>query len=152
MGINLNARPSELIRTAGALDPIDQSAGARVSDYASLAEAERGLAIVLVGAMTSNSTVDAKLVQATDSSGTGKKDISGKAITQLTEAGSDNNKQVLLEVLAEELDVNNGFTHFAVEVTTATAASLTAAVVQTYGIAHGPASDGDVASVDEIVN
>jgi hypothetical protein len=54
-------------------------------------DAKRLMAIIL-GVLGAAATVDAKLQQATDTSGTGAKDISGKAITQLVKASNDNNE------------------------------------------------------------
>jgi hypothetical protein len=64
------------------------------------------MAIVGVGVLGSSATVDAKLQQATDSSGTGVKDISGKAITQFTKVGTDDAKQTLINLKQDDLDVS----------------------------------------------
>lgn len=146
-----NAQPSERVAVGGVIDPDANAAGALTSDYVSLAEFHSCMGIVMVGTMGSTGTIDAKLVQATDSAGTGVKDITGKAITQLTEAGTDDDKQAVINCRAEELDVDNGFDHVALVLTTAAATSDSAAVLLGLDPRHGPASDSDLASVDEIV-
>ena len=83
------------------------------------------------------------------SSGTGAKDISGKAITQLTQAGTDSDKQVLIHVDQNDLDVDNSFTHFRVSMTVATAASEIAAIVLDVD-SPGGAVDGTPEAVDAI--
>jgi hypothetical protein len=144
-------RPTDSIAISGTIDPEAQGAGTVVSDYVSMAEFATVMAVIMVGTMATNSTVDAKLVQATDSSGTGSKDITGKAITQLTQAGTDSDKQAVIEACGEDLDVDNSFTHVALSITVATAASDLAGLVLGCNPRYGPASNIDLASVDEIV-
>lgn len=144
-------KPSEKAAIVATIDPASMTANTYVSDYVDMADFEQVMAILLLGAITTNGTVDAKLVQATDSSGTGVKDISGAAVTQLTKAGSDDNKQVILQTRGDLLDVEGGFRYVALSVTTATAASLGAAVVLGFNPTYGPAYANDLASVDEIV-
>lgn len=144
-------KPSERVAVVATIDPASLTANTYVSDWVDMADFEQVMAVLSVGAMTTNGTVDAKLRQAKDASGGSAKDITGKAVTQLTEAGEDDNKQVVLQVRADELDVAGGFTHVALSVTTATAASLGSAVLLGFNPNYGPASGYDLASVDEIV-
>jgi hypothetical protein len=109
------------------------------------------LAIVAVGDMVATSTVDGKLEQATDGAGTGAKDITGKAITQFTAAGTDSNKQALINLRPEELDIANNFTHFRLTMTVATAASDAMGIVLGGAPRIGNANENDLAAVDEIV-
>jgi hypothetical protein len=146
-----NILPSHRAAIVGAIDPDAYAASAVSSGWIKAADFHDYMAAVMVGTMATNSTVDAKLQQATDGSGTGVKDITGKAITQLTEAGTDSDKQAIINLRQEELDINNGFTHFRLTVTVAVAASDAGAVVLGMEPRYGPASDNDAASVDEIV-
>lgn len=145
-------KPSEQAALLGTLDPVSQGAGTVVSDWVDAGKFKKIMAILAVGTLGASATVDAKLRQATDSSGTGAKDISGTSITQLTKAGSDDNKQVIINCDAAELDVAGGFSYVAISVTVATAASLIAAILLGFEPRYAPASDNDLASVDEIVN
>lgn len=129
-------------------DPISQSASTATTGWISAADYANFVAIVQAGALGASATVDAKLQQATDGSGTGVKDVTGKSITQLTKASSDDNKQAMINLKPEELDVANGFTHFRLSITVATAACLTAALVLGFNRRYGEASDGNVATVD----
>ncbi len=147
----MNMKGSEAVAIGGVIDPDANGAGALTSNYIDAGKFHSMMAIIMVGTMATNSVVDAKLVQATDSSGTGVKDITGKAITQLTAAGSDSDKQAIINVLAEEVDVRNGFSFVAIVMTTAAASSDSSAVLLGVNPRHGPASDFDLASVDEIV-
>jgi len=134
---------------AAAIDPDAYGAGTVTSGWVSLADYEYIQAIVMVGEMQATSTVDAKLEQAQDGSGTGAKDITGKAITQLTAAGSDSDKQAILNCRSEELDVTNAFTHVRLSITTATAASDSAGLILGSDARYFPATDAT--TVDEVV-
>lgn len=144
-------KPAEEAAVVATIDPASLTANTYVSDYVDMSDFEQVMAVLLLGAISTNGTVDAKLIQAKDTSGTGAKDIAGHAATQLTQAGTDSNKQVILQTRQDLLDVEGGFTHVALSVTTATAASLGAAVVLGFNPTYGPASNYDLASVDEIV-
>lgn len=81
------------------------------------------LAVVQTGVMGASGTIDAKLQQATDSAGTGAKDITGKAITQLVKATGDN-KQAFINMKEADLDTEGGFRFVRLSITVGTAASL----------------------------
>lgn len=67
----------------------------------------------VINADVVGTSVDAKIVQATDSGGTGSKDVNASlAITQLTGTGT-----AVLIVYDSDLDIDNGFTHVACTVT-----------------------------------
>jgi len=143
--------PSEKVAVIATIDPASQGVGASTSDWANAKYFQKVMAILQVGTLGTAATVDFKLQQATDASGTGAKDITGAAITQLTKAGTDDNKQAIINLNPESLDVANGFTFVAMVSTVGAAASLTSAVLHGLEPAYGPASDNDLASVDEIV-
>lgn len=89
--------------------PLQRQVATHVSDWVSLRDYHRAWLKLDVGVMGALGTVDAGLQQATDITGTGAKAIAGKTITQLTQAGGDDNSQVCIELQTEELDVDNGF-------------------------------------------
>ena len=141
---------SESLAFLAAINPISQGVGTAVSGWVSMRDMHRLLALVDVGVLGTAATVDAKLQQATDSSGTGAKDITGKAITQLTKAGTDDNKQVLVNLRASDLDVAGGFEHVQLSITVGGAASLVSGAL--LGVpAYEPANAFNQAAVDEIV-
>ena len=150
--MSTNALPSERAGVVATIDPDALTATAHTSDWVSMAVFQSVMAIVSVGTLGTSATVDAKLEQATDSSGTGAKDITGKSITQLTDAGSDDDKQAIINCRGSELDVENGFDHVRLSITVAVATSDGAGLVLGFDPRHGPASDSDLASVDEIVS
>ena len=151
--MNTNALPSERVALLGTVDPDVLTATAHTSDYVDAGSFESIMAVIMAGTLGSSATFDAKLVQATDSSGTGSKDISGKAITQLTQAGTDeSDKQAIINVRSEELDLDNGFDHVALTITVGTASSDGGGALFGLNPRYGPASDNDLASVAEIVS
>lgn len=148
---NLNVLSSHEIALLAKLDPVSQGAATVTTGWVAMADWWRIMAVLMVGVIATNGTLDAKLQQATDSSGTGAKDVTGKGITQLTQAGTDSNKQVVINCDHEDLDIEGGFDYVRLSVTAATAASLLAAAVFGFPARYGPASDSDVATVDEII-
>ena len=148
--MSFNVKGSEALAVLGAINPSSQAAGAATSGWLSAAQFQKFLAIISAGTFGASATVDAKIQQATDSSGTGAKDVTGKAITQMLAAGG-NNVQAEINLDAQELDVNGGFAFIQLSVTVGTAATGTSAVVLGLGGRLGPASDFNNASVAQIV-
>ncbi len=145
-----NAKGSELLAVLATLDPASQAAGTTTTGWISAANHHGLLAIVQTGVLGTGATVDAKLQQALDASGTGAKDITGKAITQIVKASGDN-KQALINIRPEELDTINGFGFVRLSLTVAVAASQTAAQVLGVGVRELPAHVANQASVMQIV-
>lgn len=137
----------------GVIDPDVTVASTVVSAWIAAADFWLWMAIIMAGTLGVSATLDAKLEQAQDSSGTGAKDITGKLITQLTQADTDDDKQAIINLAPEELDVNAAtpFTHFRLSVTVAVATSDLSALVIGMAPRFGPANLRDLASVDEIV-
>lgn len=98
-----------------------------------------------VGAGTVGTSVDLKIQQATDASGTGAKDISGKAITQLVAAGS-----ALINVRASDLDIDNGFSHIAMVLTTVGASTVAGAELICLDARNEILAQG--AEIDEVIS
>lgn len=144
---------SERVAIAAVIDPDAYTAAAYTSDWVNMGDFEQVMAVVTAGTMGSSATIDAKLQQATDSSGTGAKDITGKAITQMTQASpSSSDTQALIDCRAEELDLANSFNYVAVVVTVAVATSDMGALVLGGNPRYLPVSGEDLSSVAEIVN
>ena len=144
--------PSEAVAITAVIDPDANAAAEYTSAYMSMAKFQKGMAIIMAGTLGSSATLDAKLVQATAAAGTGVKDITGKAITQLTQAGTDSDKQAIINFDQSDLDVANGYDWVAVVMTVGTATSDCGALLLGFDARFEPASDYDVSTVDEIVN
>ncbi|MEL6318711.1 MAG: hypothetical protein AAFR16_13855, partial [Pseudomonadota bacterium] len=128
------------------------TAGSVVTPYVKADGFMNYLAIVQAGALGTGGSVAAKLVQATDDAGAGAKDVEGKAITTLTESGTDDSdQQAMINLNAEELDVDGGFTHFALSITVAGATSDVGGLVLGVDPRRGAPREAGAASVAEIV-
>jgi len=147
-----NALGTELSALVGAIDPDVTAASTVTTAWITAKDFERYVATIMVGTLGASATVDAKLQQATDGSGTGAKDITGKAITQLTAAGTDSDKQSKINLRGDELDVDGGFDFIQLSVTVAVATSDIAAYVEGLSPRYGPANDFDATTVDEIIS
>ena len=145
-----NAKGSELISVLATIDPASQAAGAASTGWVSVANYFGFLALVQTGVLGTSATVDAKLQQALDSSGTSAKDITGKAITQIVKATGDN-KQALINVKPEELDTVNGLGFVRLSVTVGVAASQTSAQVLGLNPRFAPADASNQAAVVQVI-
>ena len=151
-----NAKASEMLTILATLDPASQAAGTATTGWISVANHHGLMASVQSGALGASATLDAKFQQALDSSGTGAKDITGKdntnkAITQLTQAASGSNRQVLINLKPEELDTVNGFGFVRLSVTVGVAPSLTSAQLIGVNPRYAPADSLNQAAVAQIV-
>ncbi len=147
--MNSNILPSDRALVMGVIDPDATAAGTVTTGWVSMSDFANAMAIVMAGTLGSSATLDAKIEQATDSSGTGAKDITGKAITQLTQAGTDSDKQVIINISENDLDIANDFTHIRLSMTVAVATSDVGGVLLGFDAAYAP--ETDAATVDEIV-
>lgn len=145
--MHANILPSDRARIVGVIDPDAYSTGTENSGWIEASEFENYLAAVMAGDLGSSATIDAKIEEAKDDSGTDLQDLSGKSITQLTDSDSDSNKQALINVRQDEL--SDGFTHIRVSLTVGTASSDAAAVVFGFDARYEP--ETDASTVDEIV-
>lgn len=145
-----NARLGELLTVLATIDPVSQAAGTITTGWILAANHERFMATLQTGVMGAAATLDAKLQQATDSAGTGAKDVTGKAVVQILKAAGDN-KQALINLRAEELDMANNCTYFRLSMTVGTAASLISASVYGGVAKNAPASALNQAGVVQLV-
>lgn len=148
MGVT-NTQISDTIAILGTIDAIDHATSAVTSDWVDTAKYPFIAAYMNVGAITG--TFDMKLQQATDSSGTGAKDITGAAITQLS--ASDDNKQVIINLKVEELDDEGGFQFVAAIVTpTGGTTNFSSTTILGSMPRYAPVLDHDLSTVAEIID
>ena len=145
-----NSKGSEQLAILATLDPISASAGSATSSWVPVQNFHSILAIINTGVLGTSATIDARLQQATDSSGTGSKDVTSRAITQIVKASGDN-KQALINMRSDEIDTTNAYTHVRLVVTVGTAASVYGAQVLGMSPRFAPASDSNQAAVVQIV-
>ena len=145
-----NAKASELLTILATIDPVSQAAGTVTTGWLSVANHHGLVAVIQTGALGTSATLDAKLQQAMDSSGTSAKDITGKALTQIVKATGDI-KQALINVKPEELDTVNGFGFVRLSLTVGVAASLASAQVLGVNPRFAPADASNQAAVVQIL-
>lgn len=151
--MHLNSLPTERVAVIGSVDPASHGAGAHVSGWVDCSKFRRICAVISVGVLGVNATVDAKLTSAVTSAGGTPQDISGALITQLTKAGADDSKQVIINLDCAKLVKQTVPSRYVkLTVTVGTAASLASAVLLGFDPIDGPASNSDATSVDEIVS
>lgn len=156
--MTMNAKPSELVAVLAAIDPDEYAAADAtplLSDAVDMSKFGALMAVISLGDVAATISVNAKFTQATASGGS-YKDVTGTSITALT--GDDDNKQVIINLRAEDLDIDGGYDFVKLSVTVSDSASPDAAVADVCATVLGffprfaPASANDLASVDEIVN
>lgn len=143
-----NLKPTQRVALLTTVDPqsattVQRTGWIDASGFSNL------LAVLSLGTISATGTVDAKLEQATDNSGTGAKDVAGKAITQMTQAGGSSNKQALINCKSTDLDFANGFKFVRFSITPATAAALIAAGLYGLDARYEPAAQS--ANVAQVV-
>lgn len=148
----MNKTPSAVAAIVGVINPAAATAATYNSGYIPLKLFRRYMAIIAAGTLGASGTLDAKLVAYTNASGGGAYDIPGAVITQLTKAGSDDNKQAIIDFNTDVLAGSTKYTHMRLVVTVGTATSPFSALVLGFDPLYEPASDNDLASVDEIVS
>ena len=130
------------------IDPDAYTAATYTTDGVDMDVFPQCIFIVMVGDMETGSTVDFSIRRSTDNS-TFVAMSPAKAITQLTAAGTDDDKQVVVHVDAAEL--GDGYRYCQGSLVVADAASDAAVVAIADHSRYKPATDYDLASVDEIV-
>lgn len=146
-----NLNPSARIGVVGVIDPDAYAAGTYTTGWVDMQDFYSVMAIVMAGDLGAGATVNAKFEQATTNAGAGAKDITGSAITPLTQAGTDDNKQVAINLSQGDLDRNNGFRFVRLSIAVGTASSDVAGLIVSLDARYGAANASDAATVDEIV-
>lgn len=145
-----NTKGSEQLSILATIDPASQAAGTATSGWVSVANFHAFLAVVQTGVLGASATLDAKLQQAQDNAGTGAKDVSTKAITQIVKATGDN-KQALINLKPEDIDNANGFGFVRLSLTVGTAASIVAGQLLGVNPRYAPADAYNQAAVAQIL-
>lgn len=149
----VNKLPTEQAAVVACIDPDAYTAAAYSTGYIALKNFERFCAVVMAGDLGSSATINAKLTAATSAAGAGATDITGAAITALTQAGTDDNKQAIINLNTScDFLAGSAYTHFRLTVTVGTATSDMGALVLGFNAKYDPASDSDSSAVDEIVS
>lgn len=140
---------TEKVAVLGAIDPDAYGTGTQGTGYIDMKQFDQVAFVVQVGTLGTNATVDFKLQEAKNASGLDLQDLTGKVITQLTQVGTDDDKQVIVVVKAPEL--SDGYRYVRGLMTISVAAVDANVVVLGADPRYMPASDFDVSTVAEIV-
>lgn len=151
MGFTTSGRVSDHSAVIGCIDPDAYAANTYSTDVIDMQLWDKVVFYVMAGTLGTNATVDFEVNGDTASGGSYTTVITGKAITQLTQAGSDDSdKQAIVEVTQAEVAAQ-GYRYIRGDLTVATATSDAGVLAIAFGPDYGPASNSDLASVDEIV-
>lgn len=150
MAFRSGGRISDHSAIVGCIDPDAYTANTYSTDVIDMQLWDKVVFYVQVGTMASTSTVDFSVKGDTASGGSYATAVTGKAITQLTEAGTDSDKQAIVEVTQAEVAAQ-GLRYIRGDLVVAAAASDAGVLAVAFGPNYAPASENDLASVDEIV-
>lgn len=145
-----NQRLSEALAVVDCIDPDAYTTGTQAGDLIDMKYHRRVIFIVMAGTLGSSATIDFKVRGSAASGFTSVVDLTGKAITQLTQASTDSDKQAIVEVTAEECAAQS-VRYIKGLMTVGTATSDAGVVTLADFSRYSPASELDLASVDEIV-
>jgi len=137
---------SEQWAVIGVVDPDANTAAAYDTDEIDMSKWHRVMAVVQTGILGASATIDFKF-QDSATSGGSFADVSGKSITQLVKA-DDDDKQAIVNLRYDELNDSARYAKGVLTVGTATSDCSCVILGQPR---YAPASDNDLASVDEIV-
>ena len=121
----------------GSIPPQSAAAGSYTSGWIAMATVGKVYCVINIGAITGSGSVNAKVEQATDSTGTGVKDVTGAAIAPIVGA-ANSNKQATIGVRPGQLDTAGNFAFVRLNVTTAVAASILGAVLHGTDVKYEP--------------
>ena len=141
--MNTSAKATDLASIVGIIEPV---AGAATYTTGWIYAGDSTSFLALVSCGTAGTSVNAKIQQASDSSGTGAKDLSGSAITEIDGDG----ESAQIEFRANDLDTANDFTHFRLSVTTVGATNVTGGCVIATCPTNAPLAAA--AKIDETVS
>lgn len=124
---------AEELTVVQAVAPQDIGTADVTGDYIAM-DSNRVLAVLTTASLTAGQTASIELLQATDDSGTGAKEL--KAAVVGAAPTGNGTVTVQVEVEGDEFDTNNGFAYFAVKATCSEAAKVGSAVVIKGGLRY----------------
>lgn len=147
---------SEKLAIVSVIDPSDRASGTTLGDVIDMKMHRQLMFIIAVGNIQKPNTIDFKVTECATTGGT-YVPITGKSITQLTQAGTDHNKQAIINLRASELSDGFRYVKGRLYVTGVTGTGnngqsvITLAGKSRFSHAVTSTTYADLASVDEIV-
>lgn len=154
--MEINHLASERCGVLGVVDPDAYAPAASIATgWVDASRFHNLMAVVMAGDLGTACTLDGTLEEATSSAGAGSQAIAGKSITLLTQAGTDSNKQAVINLKPAEL--SPGYRYVRLVLTHADTTSPMNATSDAAGIlvgidpVIGVATTFDSTTVDEVV-
>ena len=144
-----HSRVSERAAIVGVIDPDAYGAGTVLTGAIDMSKWGRVAFYVMAGDFVSTGLLDFSVTQATTSGGSYSALSPAKAITQLTQAGTDDNKQVILEIRPEHL--TEGYRYIKGNMVLTTAGADAGVLALGFDPRFAPVTSDDLSTVDEIV-
>lgn len=126
-----NMKLSELVQVKQAVAPQD-IVGGKTSPYYSMSGIGRVLAALTTGTIAQGKKATIQLMQAKDAAGTGTK-VLGSAVEKVVADAAGEAIFLTSEAKASDLDLANGYTHVAVQVSSDNATAVNGAAVLIFG-------------------
>jgi hypothetical protein len=142
-------RADQAVAVVACTDPDAYTTADITDDIIDMANFEQVMFVVMAGTLGSSATVDFQVYQSTASNMGSPVVITNAAITQLTEAGTDSDKQAI--VVVKQADLTAGYRYIRGTLTVGTATSDAGMLALGFYPTFGPATDYDLTSVDEVV-
>ncbi len=145
----MQSQPSERAAVVATIDPANYNDSTQNTDYVDMSKFHEAMFVVLLGAV--DSTVDFKLREALDTSGTDEQDITGKAITQFQ--STDDDKVAIINLKSEETTASPSLYRYVRGRLTVGNGTTNIVAVVGFGMRprFGPASDDELAKVAQII-
>lgn len=140
--------PTDRVGILAVIDPDAYTAAVYTSAWVRARYFGRLKATVFAGDLGTSATLDFAVHSSASSNGASPTVVG--SITQLTQAGTDSNKQAIINVECDKL--TEGHEYVAIVMTVGTATSDAGAVLEGFDPRYAPASDIDASTVDEIVS
>lgn len=142
-------RADQAVAVVATCDPDAITTDGDTTDIIDMMKFEQVMFVVMAGTLGSSATLDFQVNQSAASNMSSPAVISGAAITQLTQGGTDSDKQAI--VVVKQSDLTAGYRYIQGALTVGVATSDAGVIALGLYPTYGPASDYDLASVDEIV-
>ena len=155
--LTMSMLASEGVDIVGVIDPDAYAANTYTTAPIDMSKYDRIMAICQAGDLGSSATLIAKLQHGAASNLSDAEDVTGKTAATLTQSPDDSNKQVVINMRADEMvgatkSFKNGTSRYArLALVLGTATSDMSGIVLGFHARNGAPNAGDLAAVDEII-
>lgn len=143
------ALPSERVAVVATVDPIDATGASLKTDAVDLGVFDSAMFVLQLGVLNASSTITSIALQESATTSDGDFAAMSPAKSATSTDGSDDGKQIVMNVRSEELSAGKRYVRMVATVSAHSA--LVAILGLGFDPRYAPASDNDLSSVDEIV-